>query len=177
MYRVDAFRAVLMAVLTAGIVFGFGGLPLLYMGDELALTNDYSFAENPDHADDNRWVHRPAMPWDVAERRHQPGTLEHRVWQALRHAVAVRSSLPGMDASVETEIMDPVNSGVLVFLRRAPTQTIVGVYNVTPDPQTLPRWVIALNSQAWDALTEDTPLSDADLKVEPYQARWFVQQT
>jgi MFS family permease len=30
MYRVDAFRAVLMAVLTAGIVFGFGGLPLLY---------------------------------------------------------------------------------------------------------------------------------------------------
>ena len=105
------------------------------------------------------------------------GDLIARVQDDAPDVVITDYSLPGMDASVETEIMDPVNSGVLVFLRRAPTQTIVGVYNVTPDPQTLPRWVIALNSQAWDALTEDTPLSDADLKVEPYQARWFVQQT
>jgi amylosucrase len=169
--------AVRRFVLAHLIIFGFGGLPLLYMGDELALTNDYDFVDNPDHADDNRWVHRPAMPWAVAERRHLEGTLEHRVWHALRHAVTVRSALPGMEASVETEIMDPVNPGVLVFLRRAPTQTLVGVYNVTPDTQSLPRWVVAVDNTAWDALTEDTPLTDGPLRLAPYQARWLVQQT
>ncbi|MET0693772.1 MAG: amylosucrase [Propionibacteriaceae bacterium] len=169
--------AVRRLILAHHIVLGFGGLPLLYMGDELALTNHYDYVEDPDHADDNRWVHRPPMPWDVAERRHQAGTLEHRVWHALRHAVTVRSALPGMDASVESEIMDPVNSAVLVFVRRAPSQTVVGIYNVTPDAQTLPRWVIPVGNEAWDALTEDTPLTNHDLPVEPYQARWFVQQT
>ena len=167
--------AVRRLVLAHHIIFGFGGVPLLWMGDELALTNYYAYAEDVDHRDDNRWVHRPPMPWDVAELRSQPGTLQHRVWHALRHAVSVRSTLPGMDASVETEVMDPVNPGVLVFLRRHPNQTVVGVYNVTPDRQSLPRWVVPLGNGAWDALTDEAPLTDADLRVEPYQARWFVE--
>jgi amylosucrase len=56
-------------------------------------------------------------------------------------------------------------------------QTMVGVYNVTAEVQTLPRWVIPLGNWAWDALTEDIPLTDSDLRVEGYQARWLVQQT
>ena len=62
------------------LVLGFGGLPLIYMGDELALRNYYDFVEEPDHADDNRWVHRPPMPWDLADRRHIEGTVEYRIW-------------------------------------------------------------------------------------------------
>ena len=169
-----AIRRLLLAY---HLVLGFGGLPLLYMGDELALVNDYNFADEPEHADDNRWVHRPAMPWDLAERRHQPDTVEHRVWHGLRHAITVRAALPSMDASVETEILDPVNPAVLVFVRRFPTQTMVGIYNVTPDRQALPRWVIPVGNWAWDALNEDTPLTDGPLPVEGYQVRWFVQQT
>ncbi len=159
------------------IVLGFGGLPLIWMGDELALRNDYDFVDDPEHADDNRWVHRPAMPWDIAELRHVEGTLEHRVWHGLRHSIAVRASLPSLDASVETEIVDPVNPAVLVFIRRHPVQTMVGVYNVTADPQELPRWVIPVGNWAWDALTEDTPLTDGPLSLDGYQTRWFVQQT
>ena len=159
------------------IVLGFGGLPLIWMGDELALRNDYDFVDDPEHADDNRWVHRPAMPWDIAELRHVEGTLEHRVWHGLRHSIAVRASLPSLDASVETEIVDPVNPAVLVFIRRHPVQTMVGVYNVTADRQELPRWVIPVGNWAWDALTEDTPLTDGPLSLDGYQTRWFVQQT
>jgi amylosucrase len=158
------------------VMLGFGGLPLLYMGDELALLNDYDFAEVAEHADDNRWVHRPRMPWDLAERRHQPGTVEHRVWHGIRHAISVRAALPSLDASMETEIVDPVNPGVLVFLRRVPGQTMVGVYNMTPDEQSLPRWVIPVGNWAWDALTEESPLTDGPLRLAAYQARWFVQQ-
>jgi amylosucrase len=158
------------------LMLGFGGLPLLYMGDELALLNDYDYAEVSEHADDNRWVHRPQMPWDLAERRHQPGTVEHRVWHGIRHAISVRAALPSLDASVETEIVDPVNPGVLVFLRHFSSQTMVGVYNLTPVDQSLPRWVIPVGNWAWDALTEETPLTEGPLRLTGYQARWFVQQ-
>jgi len=158
-------------------VLGYGGLPLLYMGDELGLLNDYAFDADPDHADDNRWVHRPRMPWDVAARRHQAGTLEHRVYSGIRHLVHVRSALPALEASVETQVLDPVNPAVLVWLRYAPTQTMVAVHNVTPETQSLPRWVVPVGNWAWDALTEDTPLTDGPLSLEPYEVRWFVQQT
>jgi amylosucrase len=159
------------------VVLGFGGLPLIYMGDELGLLNYYDFVEDPDRADDNRWVHRPPMPWYSVDRRHIEGTVEYRIWHGLRHLIVVRSSLPSLDASVESEILDPVNPAVLVLLRRFPTQTMVGVYNMTTDLQKLPRWVIPLGNWAWDALTDETPLTNGPLKLDGYQVRWFVQQT
>ena len=167
--------AIQRLLLAYQIVYGFGGLPLIYMGDELALCNDYDYVDDPAHADDNRWVHRPPMDWAAAERRHTEGTVEHRVWHGLRHAAAVRSRLPSMDAAVEAEVMDPVNPAVLVFLRRAATQTMVGLYNVKPEPQRLPRWVVSLGNWATDALTGEQPLTDREIILGPYQARWLVQ--
>jgi amylosucrase len=169
--------AVNRLLLAYRIVLGFGGVPLIWTGDELAMRNDYDFVDEPDKADDNRWIHRPRMRWEAAELRLVEGTIEHRVWHALRHCIAVRSSLPSLDASVETEIVDPVNPGMLVFVRRHPVQTMVGVYNVTPDAQELPRWVIPVGNWAFDALSDETPLTDGPLWLEGYQARWFVQQT
>ena len=113
----------------------------------------------------------------MADSRHIEGTVEHRIWHNLRHLIAVRSSLPSLDASVESEIFDPVNPAVLVFQRRYQTQTMIGVYNMTTESQKLPRWVIPLGNWAWDALTDETPLTDRPLTLAGYQVRWFVQQT
>ncbi|GAB2538512.1 alpha-amylase family protein [Brachybacterium huguangmaarense] len=66
--RRDVDLAVDRILLLHAAMLGFGGLPLLYMGDEIALLNDPDWADDPAHAADNRWAHRPAMPWDaVAE--------------------------------------------------------------------------------------------------------------
>ena len=51
----------------------FGGIPLLYMGDELALRNDTGYLADPERAPDNRWMHRPPMDWAAAARRDRPG--------------------------------------------------------------------------------------------------------
>ena len=110
-----------------------------------------------------------------AERRHVEGTVEHRVWHGLRHSCRGPVGLPSMDASVESEVMDPVNPAVLVLQRRASTQTLVGVYNMTPDVQKLPRWVVSLGNWSRDALTDETPLTDGEIVLQPYQARWLVQ--
>jgi len=37
--------------------------------------------------------------------------------------------------------------------------------------------VIPLSNWAWDALTDETPLTDRQLILDGYQVRWFVQQT
>ncbi len=60
-------------LLLYAFAFAHGGLPLIYMGDELGLLNDASYLGDPHKADDNRWMHRPAMDWEAASRRARPG--------------------------------------------------------------------------------------------------------
>ena len=64
--------AVRRILLLYAVAFAHGGLPLIYMGDELGLLNDASYLDEPDRRDDNRWMHRPPMDWEAAERRDDP---------------------------------------------------------------------------------------------------------
>jgi hypothetical protein len=45
------------------VSYAYGGIPLLYMGDELALRNDSGYLADAALAPDNRWMHRPPMDW------------------------------------------------------------------------------------------------------------------
>ena len=156
------------------VTLGYGGLPLVWMGDELALPNDGTWDEQAAHADDNRWVHRPVMPWAVAALRHTPGTVEHRVWQGLRSAVRVRASLPAMHASVEASMLDPVNPAVLAWARRGLWQTVVALHNVSEQPQVWPRWAVPLAGGLLDTLTGRVA-DDDPLVLAPYEVRWLVE--
>jgi amylosucrase len=102
------------------VVFSFGGIPLIYMGDELALRNDASWAEDPAHAHDNRWMHRPLMDWDAAARRHDPGSLEGRVFAAIRGLADARRSLLALRSGGRTELLPTENRSVLAYRRVHP---------------------------------------------------------
>ncbi|MDX1654399.1 MAG: alpha-amylase family protein, partial [Candidatus Competibacteraceae bacterium] len=70
--------AVRRILLVHNLIFAFGGIPLLYMGDELGLLNDHGYLDDPDLAGDNRWMHRPNMDWQRAERRHDRDSVTGR---------------------------------------------------------------------------------------------------
>jgi amylosucrase len=110
--------AIRRLLLLYGIAFSFGGVPLLYMGDELALPNDRSFLADPEKADDNRWLHRPAMDWEAAERRHDPATVEGRVFAGMRRLVEARRSLPVLHAEAPAEALWTDDEGVFAYARR-----------------------------------------------------------
>ena len=57
-------------LLAHAIAMSTGGVPLLYLGDEVAQLNDYSYADDPATAGDSRWVHRPARPVERYAQRH-----------------------------------------------------------------------------------------------------------
>ena len=60
--------AVRRILLGHALIFGYDGIPLLYMGDELGMLNDHGYLDDPALAADNRWLHRPAMDWEAAGR-------------------------------------------------------------------------------------------------------------
>ena len=102
------------------VVFSFGGIPLIYMGDELGVCNDPRWQEDPAHAGDNRWMHRPPMDWPRIARRSDPGTLEGRVFAAIRGVIGARRSLLALRSGGVTEILPTGNRSVLAYRRIHP---------------------------------------------------------
>ena len=160
------------------MVFGFGGLPLLYMGDELGLLNDHGFADDPAKAADNRWLHRPAMDWALAERAvgGETDDVATRVYHAITRLVHARKRLPALHAAVPTEAFVAGNPAVLVFRRRHAAGTIVEVYNLSENPQEVPAdalWPLA-GEHAVEHLSGGTRVIDGPLLIEPYGTWWLT---
>jgi amylosucrase len=160
------------------VVYGYGGIPLLYMGDELGLRNDRSYLDDERLAADNRWLHRPWMDWDVAERRHDPATVEGRIFAGLRHLGRVRAGLPALHAAVESEPVDLGNGCVLALLRRHPAGVLLGLYNVSPAWQRVSGVDVARLGvpRPWENLSSFAPrLEDGELALAPYAAWWLTR--
>ena len=117
-------------VLLHAVIYAFGGVPLLYMGDELALRNDQDYRADPARADDNRWLHRPLMDWDAADRRTSAETLEGRTHGWMRRLAQVRKSTLALRTGGESDVIDVGDGRVLAWRRRHPRSgTFVGLAN------------------------------------------------
>ncbi len=102
------------------VAFSFGGIPLIYMGDEIALRNDAGWASDPEHADDNRWLHRPSMDWSAAERRLERGSVEQRAFDAMRRLGATRRTTRAFRSDGTTTVLPVQNPHVLAYVRSHP---------------------------------------------------------
>ncbi|MCW2531258.1 MAG: alpha amylase catalytic region [Blastococcus sp.] len=125
-------------VLLYSVAYSFGGIPLLYMGDELALRNDTGYLADPERAPDNRWMHRPPMDWAAAARRTDPAALEGRVFGWMQRLGEVRRALPALRGGAECTVLDVGNDAVLAWRRRHPRSgSFVGLANFSRAPQTV----------------------------------------
>ena len=171
-------RAVARILLAHAIVLGWGGVPVLWMGDELGLPSDPDWAAEPGHEADNRWAHRPRMDPARQAERAVAGTSTAAVFTGLRHLVAVRSRLPLLHASTQSEVLDPSDPGVLPVLRSHPEGELLELFNVTENWRPFPAHRLAERGllPAWDALTgtEVAARPDGNLWLAPYQALWLT---
>ncbi|GAA5502791.1 amylosucrase [Deinococcus xinjiangensis] len=173
-------EAVQRLLMLHAVVLGFGGVPLLYMGDEIAMLNDYSYERAPEHAADNRWVHRPRMDWNAAAAAaSQPETPAGKVNAGLRHLIGVRQQTPHLHASIETKALHSPDPHVLLLRRDHPLGAMVQVYNFSEVPVHFPAAPLreALGESARELIGGHTySFAPSYLKVEPYAALWFVQE-
>jgi amylosucrase len=170
-------EAVARLLCAHAVVMGFGGVPLLFMGDEVALLNDREYTQEVEHHDDNRWLHRPRMPWDVAERRTVAGSVEARVHGGIRHLARVRGRLAGLHAGVESQTLAGPDPAVLLLVRRHAAGDVVQVYNLAERPATLPRALLDDRglTQPWDQLAGAPRSAGADgYTLAPYAAWWLT---
>lgn len=173
-----AIEAALQRILMGhALIASFGGIPLIYMGDELALLNDHSYLATPAHAHDSRWLHRPMMDWAAAETRHTAGTPAARVFRGIRHILARRKATPGLHAASPTRILESGAPSILAVLRDAPAGPVLCLSNFADAWVHLPASLARAQglTRLHDALSDQpVTLHDGQIALPPYARLWLT---
>ncbi len=177
---VQSAVAVSRLLMLYSIVYSFGGIPLLYMGDELAQRNDPHWADDPEHAGDNRWLHRPPMDWPAASRRTDPGTIEGRVFGGLAEMARVRAAQISLRGGEAATLLDVGDDRVLGYVRRHPRGArLVALAAFADDPVRLPRSAALPGSGAGARLVLSSPgveLAEHELLLPAWSYAWVVME-
>ncbi len=159
------------------LIASFGGIPLIYMGDELAALNDDSYLNDPAHAHDSRWIHRPRMDWQLAQAARSGDSPSAQVYQGTRAILARRRATPGLHAGYGTRIVFPENTGIFAFQRLAPTGPVLCLFNMTEVWQHLPlAWVQAQGVVLLHDALSDTAVQahKGTVALPPYARVWLT---
>ena len=132
----DAIHRILMG---HALICSFGGIPLLYMGDELGQINDHSYEADVHLRHDGRWMHRPKMDWTKAGRRNDQATIEGRIYAGLRHILGRRRATAHIHAANPVSILDLGIDGIFAFARKSPVGPLVCLFNFSERWQSIPR--------------------------------------
>ncbi len=162
--------AIRRILLMHGIILTIGGIPLIYLGDEIGALNDYSFRNDPDKANDSRWVHRPFMDWEKAGRREDPRSVEGRIFNGLKRLIELRKGHPEFSGT-QAAVIPTDNLHILGYVRTRGLERALVFANFSESQQTLPANLLRLYGLSYkfiDLISGKTiPLQD--LTLDPYQ--------
>ncbi len=158
------------------LVMGWDGIPLLYMGDELGLLNDWRYARQPRHADDSRWIHRPVMDWAAAASRVDELGVAGRIFAGIVRLVERRSRLPQLHAASPLEVVDLRDDRLFGYLRGGPEAPLIAIHNLTDDVVSLDPGDtgIRLPGDARDLITGRRIEPGMPIDLDAYGVRWVL---
>ena len=117
-------------LLAHSLAMSTGGVPLVYLGDEVGQLNDPHWSQEPGHGDDARWVHRPRRREADHERRHDLFSVQGRIFGGIRGMIAVRRSTPEFEGTTLIPF-DTHNSHVLGYQRPGEHSLVLCLANVS----------------------------------------------
>ncbi|HEX7555877.1 MAG TPA: amylosucrase, partial [Leptolinea sp.] len=136
--------AVKRILLIHSVIMTVGGIPLLYLGDELATLNDYSYRDDPHKAQDSRWVHRPTFNWQRTKDRLKNNTPVGQVFNGLKRIIAMRKA-NAVFGGHQTDFIETGNPSVFGFLRTNENRRVLVLANFSEREQLIPANLLRLH--------------------------------
>ncbi|TVP61210.1 MAG: alpha-amylase, partial [Nodularia sp. (in: Bacteria)] len=171
-------------LLMHAIILSFGGIPLIYNGDAIAVLNDYSYIDDHSKTNDNRWVHRPKINWEKADLRKKQGTLEHTVFNATKKLIAIRKEISAFADFNNRELVHIENEHLLSFVRfnyQRPSEKVLIIANFDANPQDL--YLESLRTMGFNIYSNFVDLysgikpeqCDGRITLQGYQFYWLTE--
>jgi len=130
--------------------FFIGGLPMLFYGDEIGYTNDYSYLDDPGKSYDNRWMHRPIVDWKKNEKRKDKGSVEYEIFKGTQKLISLRKKLSVVVDHKNLSWIRPHNIHVAGYVRQFGDQKLYGIFNFSAETAFL----------TWYAFKETRPVPE-----------------
>lgn len=172
--------AVTKILLMHGVILTYGGIPMIYAGDEIGTLYDYSYITNDDHKNDSRWVNRPIHDWnvvfEVATNQESPSS---KIYKGLKKRIGLRKAHPVFYDANDLKIHSCPNTHVFVFQRSNGKDRVWVLSNFSEVTQTLDiAWLLSIGiytgANSIDLLTNETVvLIQNQLPLRPFQQMWI----
>ena len=163
--------AIRRIALIHAVILTVGGIPLIYLGDEVGTLNDYGYRQDASKAGDSRWVHRPFADWEKLGRRNDENTLEGRVYRRLYRLIQVHKNEAAF-AGNEMQVMNVGNDHVLGYVRHAPGESrrVLVFANFSEQPQIISHNLLRLYglSYTFTDLVTGQAIAAEDFELEPF---------
>jgi amylosucrase len=172
----DLDTAVRRVLLLYGIVFSVGGIPLLYLGDELAVLNRYGYDDDPAHASDSRWVHRPSWSDSLFAQRLDEDSVAGKVYSGVCRLSAVRKANPAFGVQA-ISVPETGHRSVLAFHKQGGGQLLTVIGNFSDRPVELPAETVSAllaGKTGTDLLRGRLVIPGESLELEPCELLWVA---
>lgn len=166
-------------LLLHAIALSIGGIPLIYLGEEWGMLNDYDFIKDPAKAGDTRWIHRPKFKWEFLESldmdNGQADVLRRRLYVSIRKLIQLRRTNPSF-AGLEMELIPTDNDHLLGYARQNEGSRMVVLANFSEHPQTMSGNKLRLRGLGRffeDMITQRTISTAGDVQLDGYEFFWL----
>lgn len=169
-------------ILLQAVALSIGGIPLLYLGEEWGMLNDYDFIKDPAKAGDTRWIHRPKMKWEFLQELDDAvgsngQSIRRRIFRSLQNLISVRKSLSAL-AGQAMDLVATGNPHLLSFVRYQESYRIIVVANFSETNQSIDGnrlRTVGLGRFFKDALSGREFGTSEAISLEPYEVLWLVR--
>ncbi len=155
--------------------FFLGGVPVLFYGDEVGYTNDYSYLQDEEKSYDNRWMQRPLIDWKKNKKIEKEGTTEQMIFSSTKKLLNIRKKLPVVADHSNLTWLTPHNFHVAAYLRHQEEQRLYCVFNFSSEPSYLTWFAFKEKGNApvklydhWSGKTHEVGEDDEFLILPPY---------
>jgi amylosucrase len=160
-----------------GVLCAATGIPLIFLGEEWGLLNDYSYADDPDKSDDSRWVHRVRMNWTLTGELKKRKSVPKQVFRTLQTLFASRKKIPAFRGN-RMRLIFVRNPHVLGFVRwhDASFATILANFSETEQEIEMTELrAMGLGHFLKDTLSKREYSTRKAITLEPYDILWLEE--
>jgi amylosucrase len=140
------------------------------MGDELAMENDYSYLDRPQHAMDSRWLQRPVFDEQRWKHRYDKTSAPGIMFQGLTNLIRVRRKQGALAADAQRTLLADAPEGLLALARGDSFLTLM---NFTGQPQDYALQGVWSDCAA-PGHSDDT--LEGTITLAPYAMHWLARE-
>jgi amylosucrase len=171
--------AIKRILLLHSVILSIGGIPLIYLGDEVAAQNDYDYVNDPTKADDSRWVHRVRADWGKARPHNDMARPEGYVFNEMLRLIALRKEQPALWGTA-MEVIDTGNPQLFGYVRAHGGQRVLVIANFSGRVQSMSAnrlRLFGLNYHFTDLNTGMHFSASETLSLSAYQFVWLATRS